>query len=166
MSSFLFLPQYFYNGKEETSGVEFDLNAQLQQQWRLNVNAVYQDARDKKDPTASSFDTRQKGVPYVTASTWLSYEADWFKLESPIALSLGVKYVDDRSTNSTSFGIPDGYVPSYTIYDSAISYRTENWTLQLNLNNMFNKVYYSKAMFLGGMPGEERNAKLTVSYQL
>ncbi|ABV88247.1 TonB-dependent receptor [Shewanella pealeana] len=158
--------KYFYNGSEETTGVELDMNAHLNEQWMVNVNAVYQDARDKKDPNRSSYDTRQKGVPYVTASAWVTYGADWFSLSSPINISLGAKYVDDRSTNSTSFGIPDGYVPSYTVLDSAISYDVDSWKLQLNVNNLFNEEYYSKAMFLGGMPGEERNAKLTLTYRL
>ncbi|ABZ77570.1 TonB-dependent receptor plug [Shewanella halifaxensis HAW-EB4] len=160
------VPKYFYNGSEETTGVELDMNAHLNEQWMVNVNAVYQDARDKKDPNRSSYDTRQKGVPYVSASAWVTYGADWFSLASPINISLGGKYVDDRSTNSTSFGIPDGYVSSYTVLDSAISYDVDNWKLQLNVNNLFNEEYYSKAMFLGGMPGEERNAKLTLSYRL
>ena len=160
------VPKSFYDGEEQTKGVELDLNADLNEQWKLNVNAVYQDARDKKNPNSSSFDTRQKGVPYVTASSWLSYDAKWFNLAEPLTISAGVQYVDDRSTNSTSFGIPDGYVPSYTVYDAAIQYQTDDWKLQLNLNNLFNKTYYSKAMFLGGMPGEERNAKLTFSYTL
>ena len=156
----------FYNGKEETTGVELDLNAHINEQWMVNLNGVYQDARDKKDPNRSSYDTRQKGVPYVTASAWVTYGADWFSLASPINISLGAKYVDDRSTNSSSFGIPDGYVPSYTVLDSAISYDVEHWKLQLNVNNLFNQEYYSKAMFLGGMPGEERNAKLSLTYRL
>lgn len=156
----------FYNGKEETTGVELDLNAHINEQWMVNLNGVYQDARDKKDPSKTSYDTRQKGVPYVTASAWVTYGADWFSLASPINISLGAKYVDDRSTNSTSFGIPDGYVPSYTVLDSAISYDVEHWKLQLNVNNLFNEEYYSKAMFLGGMPGEERNAKLSLTYRL
>ncbi|MCO6355825.1 TonB-dependent receptor [Pseudoalteromonas shioyasakiensis] len=160
------VPKSFYDGEEQTKGVELDLNADLNEQWKLNVNAVYQNARDKKNPNSSSFDTRQKGVPYVTASSWLSYDAKWFDLAEPLTISAGVQYVDDRSTNSTSFGIPDGYVPSYTVYDAAIQYQTDDWKLQLNLNNLFNKTYYSKAMFLGGMPGEERNAKLTFSYTL
>nr|WP_209328051.1 TonB-dependent receptor [Pseudoalteromonas sp. PA2MD11] len=160
------VPKSFFDGEEQTKGVELDLNADLNEQWKLNVNAVYQDARDKKNPNSSSFDTRQKGVPYVTASSWLSYDAKWFDLAEPLTISAGVQYVDDRSTNSTSFGIPDGYVPSYTVYDAAIQYQTDDWKLQLNLNNLFNKTYYSKAMFLGGMPGEERNAKLTFSYTL
>lgn len=160
------VPKYYYNGSEETTGVEFDMNAHLNDQWMVNVNAVYQDARDKKDPNRSSYDTRQKGVPYVTASAWVTYGADWFSLASPINISLGANYVDERSTNSTSFGIPDGYVPSYTVLDTAISYDVDDWKLQLNVNNLFNEEYYSKAMFLGGMPGEERNAKLTLTYRL
>lgn len=160
------VPKNYYNGKEETTGVELDMNAHLSEQWMINVNGIYQDARDKKDPTRSSYDTRQKGVPYVTASAWVTYGADLFSMASPVEISLGAKYVDDRSTNSSSFGIPDGHVPSYTVFDSAISYQADNWKLQLNVNNLFNEVYYNKAMFLGGMPGEERNAKLTFNYQL
>jgi len=57
-------------------------------------------------------------------------------------------------------------VPSYTVVDTAISYQADSWKLQLNVNNLFNEAYYNKAMFLGGMPGEERNAKVTFSYQL
>ncbi len=87
--------QYFNDGSEETSGVELDMNAHLNDQWSVNLNGVYQDARDKKDPTRSSFDTRQKGVPYVTASAWVTYGAEWFSLASPLNISLGAKYVDE-----------------------------------------------------------------------
>jgi catecholate siderophore receptor len=156
----------FFNGKEQTKGVELDINAYLNDDWKVNINGVYQDARDKKDPTRASYDTRQKGTPYVTASTWVSYYANWFDLPEALTFSSGITYVDKRSTNSSSFGIPNGYVPSYTVYDAAVSYTTKQWHLQLNLNNLFNKHYYSKAMFLGGMPGEERNAKLSFSYTL
>lgn len=160
------VPQSYFDGEEKTQGVELDLNAYLNEQWKVNINGVYQDARDKKNPNSSAFDSRQKGVPYVTASTWVTYSAQWFELSEPLKISAGVKYVDERSTNSSSFGIPDGYVPNYIVYDAALSYNADKWAVQLNLNNLFNKVYYSKAMFLGGMPGEERNAKLTLSYKL
>lgn len=159
------IPVYFYDGSEDTQGVELDLNAHLNDQWRVNLNGMYQDARDKQNPNdVANYDSRQKGVPYVTASAWVTYGADWFRLSSPIELSLGAKFVDDRSTHSSSFGIPDGYVPSYTVVDSAVSYNADSWKIQLNINNLFNKDYYSKAMFLGGMPGEERNVKLQYSY--
>ncbi|MDR6963330.1 TonB-dependent receptor [Shewanella putrefaciens] len=159
------IPVYFYDGSEDTQGVELDLNAHLNDQWRVNLNGMYQDARDKQNPNdIANYDSRQKGVPYVTASAWVTYGANWFALSSPVELSLGAKYVDDRSTHSSSFGIPDGYVPSYIVMDSAISYTTDSWKIQFNINNLFNKDYYNKAMFLGGMPGEERNVKLQYSY--
>ena len=156
----------YYDGEEQTKGVELDLNAHLNEQWKVNINGVYQDARDKSNPNSSSYDTRQKGVPYVTASTWVTYYAEMFNLPEAVNISGGITFVDNRSTNSSSFSIPDGYVPSYTVYDAAVSYTTDKWHMQLNLNNLFNKKYYSKAMFLGGMPGEERNAKLSFSYTL
>lgn len=160
------VPESYYDGKEETTGIELDLNAYLNDKWKVNVNGIYQDARDKSNPNSSSYDTRQKGVPYVTASTWVTYYADMFNLPEAVNISGGITFVDNRSTNSSSFSIPDGYVSSYTIYDTAVSYTTDKWHMQLNLNNLFNKKYYSKAMFLGGMPGEERNAKLSFSYTL
>ena len=160
------VPESYYDGKEQTKGVELDLNAYLNDKWKVNVNGIYQDARDKSNPNSSSYDTRQKGVPYVTASTWVTYYADMFNLPEAVNISGGITFVDNRSTNSSSFSIPDGYVPSYTTYDTAVSYTTDKWHMQLNLNNLFNKKYYSKAMFLGGMPGEERNAKLSFSYTL
>ncbi|WP_055017089.1 TonB-dependent siderophore receptor [Pseudoalteromonas sp. P1-25] len=156
----------YYDGEEQTKGVELDLNAHLNEKWKVNINGVYQDARDKSNPNSSSYDTRQKGVPYVTASTWVTYYADMFNLPEAVNISGGITFVDNRSTNSSSFSIPDGYVPSYTVYDAAVSYTTDKWHMQLNLNNLFNKKYYSKAMFLGGMPGEERNAKLSFSFTL
>ncbi|MEI8666373.1 TonB-dependent receptor [Pseudoalteromonas sp. B28] len=160
------VPESYYDGKEQTKGVELDLNAYLNDKWKVNVNGIYQDARDKSNPNSSSYDTRQKGVPYVTASTWVTYYADMFNLPEAVNISGGITFVDNRSTNSSSFSIPDGYVPSYTTYDTAVSYTTDKWHMQLNLNNLFNKKYYSKAMFLGGMLGEERNAKLSFSYTL
>ena len=156
----------FFDGEEKTKGVEIDLNAYLNDQWKVNINGVYQDARDKTNPNSTSFDTRQKGVPYVTASSWVTYSAALFELPHAIDLSAGLTFVDKRSTNSSSFGIDNGYVPAYTVYDAAVSYKADNWQMQLNINNLFNKKYYSKAMFLGGMPGEERNAKLSFSYTL
>lgn len=156
---------YFYDGSEDTKGVELDLNANLNEQWKVNVNGVYQDARDNQNPNSTDYGQHQKGVPYLTASAWVTYAAE-LNLPAPVSVSLGAEYVGERSTNSSSFGIPDGYVPSYTIFDTAISYDVERYKIQLNINNLLNKSYYEKAMFLGGLPGEERNAKLTVTYRI
>lgn len=137
----------FFDGEEQTKGVEIDLNAYLNDQWKVNINGVYQDARDKTNPNSTSFDTRQKGVPYVTASSWVTYSAALFELPHAIDLSAGLTFVDKRSTNSSSFGIDNGYVPAYTVYDAAVSYKADNWQMQLNINNLFNKNTILKPCF-------------------
>jgi outer membrane receptor protein involved in Fe transport len=50
------------------------------------------------------------------------------------------------------------------VWDGAISYTVKDWSIQLNLRNLTNETYYSRAMFLGGLPAQSRNAKLTASY--
>ncbi|RLV60653.1 TonB-dependent receptor [Parashewanella curva] len=158
------VPQFFYDKEEKTKGVELDVNALLNDQWKFNVNALYQDAYEatvKGDEAG-----KKKGVPRVTASTWITYTNTLFGLSNPLSLSAGVKYMDKRTTGSKYFGVPSGYVPAYTVVDTAASYQVQNWSFKLNLNNLFNKYYYKKALFQGGLPGEERNVKLTVSYKL
>ncbi len=77
-----------------------------------------------------SYNTRQKGVPYISSGAWVSYLADWLSLPAPLQLSLGVKYVDKRSADASSFGIPFGYVPSYTLWDAAVKYEQDHWKVQ------------------------------------
>ncbi|WP_133407284.1 TonB-dependent receptor [Parashewanella tropica] len=158
------IPQFFFDKEEKTKGVELDVNALLNEQWKFNVNALYQDAYEAAVKGQES--GKKKGVPRATASTWVTYTNTMFGLSNPLSLSAGVKYMDKRTTGSKWFGVPNGYVPAYTVVDTAASYQVQNWTFKLNLNNLFNKYYYKKALFQGGLPGEERNVKLTVSYKL
>lgn len=158
------VPEFFYNGSDQSRGVELDFSAKLATSWQLNLNALYQDARNKQQPGTTSYNTRQKGVPYVSSGAWVSYLADWLSLPAPLQLSLGVKYVDKRSADASSFGIPFGYVPSYTLWDAAVKYQQDHWKVQLNLANLLDNEYYSQAMYLGGMPGKSRNARLSASY--
>ncbi len=158
------VPQYFYNGEDRTKGVELDLNARLGENWLLNINGTLQDPRNRQNPNSTSFNRKQKGVPEHAASAWLIYTYDRLPLPNPLEFSLGVNYVGERSTNSSSFGIPDGHVPAYTVWDAGIDYTAENYSISLVIKNIFDEHYYSKAMFLGGMPGESRNVELRLRY--
>ena len=85
-------------------------------------------------------------------------------MSAPIKVSLGFIYEDERSVNSSSFGLPYAVLPSYTAWDGAISYATDRLNVKLNLRNLTDQTYFTRAMFLGGLPAEGRSAKLTVSY--
>jgi len=75
-----------------------------------------------------------------------------------------VTYEDERTINSVSFGLPVSTVGSYSVWNSALGYQAKDWEVKVNINNIFDKTYYAKAMFLGGLPGEGRNAKVTLDY--
>ncbi|MFV0276394.1 MAG: TonB-dependent receptor domain-containing protein [Parahaliea sp.] len=157
--------QYYYDGEERSEGVELDLNAQLSAAWYLHVNATYQEARDRMDPYTSSYGEPMKGTPVVSAGTWLTYTTDHW-LPGTLKASFGGNYVDGRSAGSTSFGLPDGYVPSYSVWNGALTWEMKRWRAQLNLDNLSDKTYYSRALFLGGIPGAQRNVRLTLNYSL
>lgn len=155
------VPQYFYDKGDRSRGAEFDLNLALNQQWSANFNTTYQEAVTFE---GDDFSGQTKGVPRKYLRLWNNYEQEFDALSAPIKFSLGFIYEDERTVNSSSFGLPYAVLPSYTAWDGAISYDADHLNVRLNLRNLTDQTYFTKAMFLGGLPAEGRNAKLTVTY--
>lgn len=155
------VPQYFYDKGDRSRGAEFDLNLALNQQWSANFNTTYQEAVTFE---GDEFSGQTKGVPRKYLRLWNNYEQEFDALSAPIKFSLGFIYEDERTVNSSSFGLPYAVLPSYTAWDGAISYDADNLNVRLNLRNLTDQTYFTRAMFLGGLPAEGRNAKLTVTY--
>ncbi|WP_046004700.1 TonB-dependent receptor [Pseudoalteromonas rubra] len=153
--------QYFYDDEDESKGVEVDLNLALAESVDLNLNATWQDAIEIRAQERSE---QKKGVPEKMASAWVNYQLPATVMEN-LTLSLGVNYVDERTVNSASFGLPTATIDSYTRWDAAARYQGDKYQIQLNIENLTDERYYSKALFLGGLPGNERNVKLSVTYQ-
>lgn len=154
--------QYYYDRSNDTEGVEVDLNLALNEQWTMNFNATYQEPVT----TPGAYDDDQeidytKGIARESASIWTSYAYQFDVLPNPVKFSAGVTYEGDRTIDG--YGNDYAVAEAYTVWDSAISYSDKDWTVKLNLRNLTDETYYSKAMFAGALPGESRNAKLTVS---
>ncbi len=156
------VPRYFFDDEDESKGVELDLNLALNDQISVNMNATYQDAVEIRSNERSG---QMKGVPKKFASTWVKYTQpiDWFG--GALEYSLGINYESERTINSVSFGLPTATIDGYTRWDAAIKFDAEQFDIQLNLENLTDERYYSKALFLGGTPGNERNAKLSFNYR-
>lgn len=156
------VPRYFFDDEDESKGVELDLNLALNDQISVNMNATYQDAVEIRSSERSG---QMKGVPKKFASTWVKYTqpVDWFG--GALEYSFGINYESERTINSVSFGLPTATIDGYTRWDAAIKFDAEQFDIQLNLENLTDERYYSKALFLGGTPGNERNAKLSFNYR-
>lgn len=153
--------RYFYDAEDRSRGAEFDLNLALNERWTMNFNTTYQDAISIE---GDDFSGQTKGVPLKFARLWTSYEQQLDVLPSPLKFSLGLSYEDERTINSSGFGLPYAVLPSYTIWDAGVSYAQAGWNIQLNLRNLTDETYYTRAMFLGGLPAQSANAKLTLTY--
>ena len=155
--------EYYYDQSDDTEGVEVDVNLALNEQWSMNFNATYQEpvtTPGEYDDDQEVSDT--KGIARRSGSIWTSYSYQFGLLPNPIKFSVGVTHEGDRTING--YGNDYAIAEAYTVWDSAISYADKDWSVRLNLRNLADKTYYSKAMFAGALPGESRNAKLTVSY--
>lgn len=160
------VPEFYYDEQDRTTGVEVDINFDINEQWSLNANGTYQEPRTEPGAFASNTEEEQtKGIAEKFASTWLTYSHSFKALPAPVKFSVGVTYEDERTISASAFGVNYAFVDSYTVWDAAVSYVSDDWDVQLNIRNLDNTDYYSSAMYLGGLPGEERNAKLTVAYR-
>ncbi|RJE72163.1 TonB-dependent receptor [Pseudoalteromonas sp. MSK9-3] len=155
------VPQYFFDDENKSDGVEVDINLAINDVLSMNANATWQDAIEIRSQEASG---QRKGIPKKLSSVWLNYDFMFNSLSAPLQVSLGVNYVGERTINSTSFGLPKATINSFTRWDAALTYAADSYSVKLNLENLTDERYYSKALFLGGLPGNERNVKLTATY--
>ena len=141
------VPEFYYDEQERTTGVEVDINFDINEQWALNTNATYQDPVTEPGDFASSTDEEQtKGIAEKTASAWLTYSHVFSALPAPVKFSVGVSYEDERTISASAFGIDYAFVDSYTVWDAAISYISNDWDIQLNIKNLDNTDYYSLSL--------------------
>jgi len=153
-------------GEVRSEGLEFDLSGRLTDNWRVTTSATYTDAKVYKDNNLVEGKPLQH-VPKMAAAVHAIYEN---ALESGQRYGLGggVIYNDKRLGQSITKGnAAQGsfYLPAYTIarvngYFSI----TDNLRLNLDIDNLFNKTYYSNAMGrVAVIPGEERSLTLGLS---
>lgn len=151
------VPEFFFDGEDSTNGWQIDANAYLNDTVFINANATFQDARNKQNPTRSTFNSPQKGVPDVFLSVYGVYEPDWKIADGDVSFSLGYEYQDERTIASSAFGLPDAVLPSQGVWDAGIGYvHKSGWSGKLRISNLTDTLAYDRALFLGGQPTAPR----------
>ncbi|WDY58822.1 TonB-dependent siderophore receptor [Pseudomonas sp. PSKL.D1] len=135
---------YSNAGEVSSRGVELDLTGQLSERWSLIGTYAYTDAEVTKDPDLKG--NRLQNVAKHSGSLSAVYDFGNLFGGDRLRVGAGARYVGERAGNSTNtFDLP-----SYTVADAFASYDTKlddhNVRLQLNVKNLFDKVYYSSAV--------------------
>jgi len=152
-------------GKVRSRGLELEARTSFD---ALNLVAAYAytDARTIRDNNPAMENERVFNVPYHAASLWADYGLDRFGLRG-LRVGAGVQYLS--STNMPGF---DRDVPGRTLVDAMLRYefgaldsRLEGTALTLNVNNLFDRNYYTCVNANACRYGTPRTVMAKLSYR-
>ena len=141
---------------QTTKGVELDMSGQVTPAWSVMGGYAYQDSVFPEKSGSIKAGTVSAQVPTNTFSLWNRYD-----VTPALGAGLGVVYRDSIFTG-TSNAVT---LPSFTRVDAAVFYTVnKNYRLQANLENLFDKEYFSSAHSDSNiMPGSPRALRVTLN---
>jgi len=153
-------------GKRRVDGIELGLVGQVTPQLDLSLGLAVMDPKIIRGVPGATGNDGNVIVysPKKTFSSWAAY-----KLLDKLTVAGGVRYVDTVARSSNG-GVVTNLLntKSYWVADSMVSYDIDkNISLQLNVNNLFDKEY-TASLNNGGSrykPGEPRNALLSANFK-
>ncbi len=156
-------------GEKQVRGLELGLVGKILPEWELSLGAALLDpkiSRGSKGGTRVDDGGTIAWSPKQTLTLWNSYQ-----LTDSLTLAGGMRYVSTAVSSSVVLDAAKATrsvleIPSYSVFDMMASYAVNpSVTVQLNINNLTDKVYISSLNNAGlrYFPGEERSAKLGVN---
>lgn len=147
-------------GEIRNRGIELEAVANVTPELTLIGNVSYVDSEIKDDKDESIVGNRPEQVADTLASAWAKYQF----LEGPmngLSVGAGVRYTGDTYAGNDE----EHKVPSYTLYDATVSYRFDDYKVQLAAKNIFDKEYISTCTSnLWCYYGDRRNVIASLSY--
>lgn len=147
-------------GKSKVDGFEISLNGKITDKWDVSTGYSYLDS-EITDAAYNAVAQEGKPLPFVaknSATLWSTY-----RVMPQLTLGAGVEYRDQVFVNTTA----PKYLPTYTIYNAMAKYDVnKNVNLQLNINNISNKRYFTSAHAAHyAFEGNGRNAVLAINFK-
>lgn len=155
-------------GRAESKGIELDVQAEPVNGWTLDAGYTLTDARVTEFSSTKYAKSAQEGNYLTHAPKHMYYGWTYYRFQenTPLkGLHIGVgingtSKVYVNAANTMKFN-------AYAIMNAMASYQFNNWKLQCNVNNIFNKTYYTTAVSTTGfIPEEGRNMMVTASFNL
>ncbi len=150
---------YFAASGTTSKGVELDVSGELAKGWNVSASVSHAAAEDNTGARLNSY------VPQTLARVFSTYQlpGDW----RAVSVGGGVNwqsgaYRDATGPKGTERVEQGGYAVASLMAKYALS---RQLSLQANVNNLFDKHYYSQlGMYNQGYWGAPRNASVTLRY--
>ena len=170
--------------KRRTKGLELELAGRITELWEVFTGFAYMDARILEVAQNVNAATgaitygnpeyagkRARNTPRYTFNLWSTY---W--LFGGWKVGGGVEAKGDRqAVNPSGAGaVPTlngtyfpNTAPSFVRWDAMLAYEHQDWSVRLNIKNLFDKLYYDSVYDNGGftVPGTRRTAILSGEFK-
>ncbi|WP_285535057.1 TonB-dependent siderophore receptor [Brucella sp. NBRC 12950] len=145
-------------GRVNSRGFEFEVQANINESWRLTGALTAYDLTVKDDDDTSLIGKRPYLLPEQQASVFVEYKVPEGVLEG-VKLGGGIRYVGSSYADAQN----TLKVPAVTLADLKLGYEKDNWGIDLNVTNLFDKDYVAgcQGVYVCGY-GEGRKALLKV----
>lgn len=169
--------------KRRTDGIELEAAGRITDNWEVFSGATYMNARILE--VAQNYGAgnvltlgnpeyagkRARNTPRYTFNLWSTY-----RVFGPWKIGGGVEVKGDREVfNPSGAGaVPTLYgayhpntAPAFARWDAVASYEQKNWSLRLNVKNLFDKLYYDAIYDNGAftVPGTRRTVILSAQFK-
>lgn len=123
-------------GKVNSRGFELEMQANIAQDWKLTAALTAYDLKVKEDQDTTIIGNRPYLLPEQQASLFVEYTVPHGVLEG-VTLGGGVRYIGSSYADAEN----KLKVPSATVADLKLGYEKDNWGVDLNITNLFDKEY-------------------------
>ncbi|MDB5888069.1 MAG: fiu, partial [Rhodocyclales bacterium] len=146
------------SGQRHTDGWEIEATGRLTPKWELFFNFAHMwsnvDRAGNAAGSAASVGGPSANTPTNSGAIWSTYQfmPNW-------QFGFGADGQSKRNFAAGSSNVAPGFVK----YDAMLSYDQPRYNIQLNLNNVFNKVYWPQVYNGWAVAGPSRNVQLTTT---
>jgi len=147
-------------GEVRSRGIELNIAGQITPAWKIIGGYAYTDAEVTKDNTLQK-GTSLANIPKNSFNLLNIYEFQGGALQG-LGLGVNQKYIDKRAGQTANSTYT---MKGYAVTDLVSYYQaTPKLRLNLDLKNIFDKVYDESAFNLYAYPGEPRTVQFGMSY--
>jgi catecholate siderophore receptor len=147
-------PMFVAIGTSQVEGFEIGATGRLTDQWSISGGYAYLQSKLLQSLTAGNVGHELAMTPRNSFSLWTTYD-----FTPELTIGGGAFYVDQRWISVAN----DGRIPDYWRFDAMAAYKvTRNFTLQLNVYNIFDEYYFDSAAGAGyAIPGTGRYVSIS-----
>lgn len=152
--------------KRESNGIEFELAGRINDKWDVfgGLSLIDAEILEVAPGADSSYQGKYpRNTAKLTSNLWTTY-----KLGGGWKVGGGMEYKSKRYGYTPTRGIySPNVIPSYTRWDAMLAYEQPKYTVKLNVQNIFDKLYYDSLYDNGGftVPGQSRRLILSTEFK-